>query len=104
MLHCLEQEKVDGLHLQRDGNRNTETEKQKFGVQYLAQEHFNMQTGGAGAQTTDLTRSGRSALTLEPQPPQSKGAFHIDPSHIVLLSLTFTYWTWVTEQQTVYGI
>ena len=38
------------------------------GVQYLAQGHFGMRTGGAGDQTTDLLVSGQTALPPKPQP------------------------------------
>ena len=38
-------------------------------VQYLAQEHFNIWTGGAGNQTINLQISGRPALPPESQLP-----------------------------------
>ncbi len=35
---------------------------EQFRLQYLAQGHLDMQTGGAGDRTTDLLRSGPFAL------------------------------------------
>ena len=40
----------------------------EFEVQYLAQGHFGMQTGGAGDRTTNILVSGRLPLLPEPQP------------------------------------
>ena len=42
--------------------------KEQFGVQYLAQGHFDMWTGGAGGRTADLLITGRHALPPELQP------------------------------------
>ena len=41
-----------------------------FGVQCLAQGHFNIGIGGDWDQTTELLISGRPALPLEPQSPR----------------------------------
>lgn len=39
----------------------------QFRVQYLAQGHFDMQTGGTSVHTTELLISGQPTLPLEPQ-------------------------------------
>ena len=43
--------------------------QEQFVVQYLAQGHFNMQTGGAGNRTANLPISGRPALPLSHSHP-----------------------------------
>lgn len=46
-----------------------QTLTEQFGVQYVAQGHFDMQTEGARDRTTDLLISVGSALPPEPQRP-----------------------------------
>ena len=46
----------------------TDCHREQFGVQYLAQGHFDMWTGGAGNRTTDLLISGPLVLALPPEP------------------------------------
>ncbi len=43
--------------------------REQFGVQYLVQGHFDMQTEEAEDQTTDPLISRRPAVPPEPQPP-----------------------------------
>lgn len=59
---------------------------EQFRVWYLAQEYFNMQTGGAGDQTTDLLTGRPPTLPAEVQSST--------PHFIVLLHFSLEMWCW----------